>query len=287
MRIPARYLLGGAGLYVGVAAVAYLRVKSHKCPGTCVNQPQPDGQAFNCLADTYDNQVGWDETLMGISLLRRWLMQQAQVSSHASLIIPLCYRYSQHLLTSAGRNPSSKRRHHGRSRRYLAHTAIHCLQGDVLEVSAGTGRNLRYYSKAASSVTLTDTSKHMLWHARQKHEKYHVNMPVSFCLADAQRMLSNNMTDDEVAKEASIHSSKVQQPDSTYQDKLQTFSPAQFDTVIDTFGLCSHADPVAALKVGWLTLTGLNNFAHVTVHAKYKGPVPQHVHQSAVIQSFM
>ena len=127
-----------------------------------------------------------------------------------------------------------------------------CLQGDVLEVSAGTGRNLRYYSKAASSITVTDTSKDMLWHARQKRDKYHVHVPVTFWLADAQRMLANNVTDDEVPREASM---EVQRPDPTYQDKLQTFNPAQFDTVIDTFGLCSHADPVAALKVGQLTFT--------------------------------
>ena len=36
-------------------------------------------------------------------------------------------------------------------------------QGDVLEVSAGTGRNLPYYRiNQLSSLTLTDTSKYML-----------------------------------------------------------------------------------------------------------------------------
>ena len=36
-------------------------------------------------------------------------------------------------------------------------------QGDVLEVSAGTGRNFPYYRlKQLSSLTLTDTSKYML-----------------------------------------------------------------------------------------------------------------------------
>lgn len=150
-----------------------------------------------------------------------------------------------------------------------------CLQGDVLEVSAGTGRNLRYYNKAASSITMTDTSKDMLWHARQKRDKCHV--PVTFCLADAQRMLSSTVTDDEVPREASLHSNKVQRPDSTYQDKLQTFNPAQFDTVIDTFGLCSHADPVAALKVSRLSFTGLHNNAHITVHAEHHSPVLQQV----------
>lgn len=135
----------------------------------------------------------------------------------------------------------------------------------MLEISAGTGRNLRYYSKAATSITMTDTSKNMLWHARQKREKYHADVPVTFYLSDAQRMLSN----DDVSSQE--NTSKVQHPTSTYQDKLQTFSPAQFDTVIDTFGLCSHADPVAALKVGWLVCAHVlgcsGPLTHATVHA--------------------
>lgn len=85
MRIPARYLLGGAGLYVGVATATYLRLKGKNYPDGCTDQHQRSGQAFNCLADTYDKQVGWDETLMGITLLRRWLMRQAQVRPSAGL----------------------------------------------------------------------------------------------------------------------------------------------------------------------------------------------------------
>lgn len=89
MRIPIRYLLGGAGLYVGVATATYVRLKHRKCPNTGVHQPQQNDQAFNSLADTYDKQVGWDETLMGVTVLRRWLIRQAQVSSavHSSLCI--------------------------------------------------------------------------------------------------------------------------------------------------------------------------------------------------------
>lgn len=81
MRVPTRYLLGGAGLYVGVATAAYWRVKSNQCP-QCPSVPtqQQDGQAFTELADTYDQQIGWDEKLMGITLLRRWLMRQAKVN---------------------------------------------------------------------------------------------------------------------------------------------------------------------------------------------------------------
>lgn len=124
------------------------------------------------------------------------------------------------------------------------------MQGHVLEVSAGTGRNLLYYNnQQVHSVTMTDTSKNMLWHARQKHDRRSSTLPVKFCLADAQRMVSdpsasqaNRKHDDASTSEQSQHASRL-------QDKLETFSPAQFDTVIDTFGLCSHQDPKAALQV--------------------------------------
>ena len=79
MRVPARYLLGGAGLYVGVTAAVYLRVRNRQCSDPCEDTQKQDGQAFNTLADTYDQQIGWDEKLMGILLLRRWLVRQAKV----------------------------------------------------------------------------------------------------------------------------------------------------------------------------------------------------------------
>lgn len=73
MGIPTRYLLGGAGLYAGVATAAYIRVKTNQCPTVCEHAQKADGQPFNALADTYDQQVGWDEKLMGITLLR-WML---------------------------------------------------------------------------------------------------------------------------------------------------------------------------------------------------------------------
>ena len=115
-------------------------------------------------------------------------------------------------------------------------------------MSAGTGRNLPYYSNAAASVTMSDTSKNMLWHARQKHHRSNANLHVTFCLADAQRMLATGKEHDAPESDAS-GANHQQQPVNTFQTKLQTFNPAQFDTVVDTFGLCSHEDPVAARKV--------------------------------------
>ena len=62
-------------------------------------------------------------------------------------------------------------------------------------MSAGTGRNLPYYKYAQlNSLTLSDSSKHMLWHANDKfREKYAsraASLPVSFFLSDAQQLVA-------------------------------------------------------------------------------------------------
>lgn len=90
---------------------------------------------------------------------------------------------------------------------------------------------------------MTDTSRDMLWHAAQKHEKQSPQLQAKFCLADAQNLLSEPSSGIPGQDISDIEGSQ-----SAAQQKLQTFRPAQFDTVVDTFGLCSHADPRAALQ---------------------------------------
>lgn len=48
------------------------------------------------------------------------------------------------------------------------------FQGDVLELSAGTGRNMPYWPwDRITSLTVTDGSRHMMYHARKKvHPSY-------------------------------------------------------------------------------------------------------------------
>eukprot|EP00842_Homolaphlyctis_polyrhiza_P001329 jgi/Hompol1/2197/HPOL_002078-RA len=93
--------------------------------------------------------------------------------------------------------------------------------GDVLEVSAGTGRNFpAYNSRKITSLTLTDTSAPMLIVARTKfittHRKeYPESRTPQFVVMNSEHLLADSQ---------------------------------QYDTVVDTFGLCSHRDPVMALK---------------------------------------
>lgn len=203
-QISTKALAMGGIVYIGMSTATYLYVKGTKPPSCpCENHGKEDGNAFDRIAGEYDQKINLDEKLMGITLLRRYLLRKAE--------------------------------------------------GDVLEVSAGTGRNLPYYSSpAVKSLTLTDTSREMLLRAHEKQtaaaEKGKSGVPkVSFCLADVEKLCSENANNDVLA-------------DSEQQGDEETrFGPAlrsmrqlhagQYNTVVDTFGLCSCEDPVKALKV--------------------------------------
>lgn len=86
--------------------------------------------------------------------------------------------------------------------------------GDCLEVAVGTGRNLSYYS-GITSLTCVDFSRKMLEVILDRKDKYS-NVP-------NLKLRVGNCAD------------------------LSEFKDQQFDTVIDTFGICSFEDPVKAL----------------------------------------
>lgn len=86
--------------------------------------------------------------------------------------------------------------------------------GSVLEVSAGTGRNLSYYPPSAvTSLLLTDKSKDMLQKAWEKRKNSSVKA-LDFKVEDATRLEMENES---------------------------------YDTVVQTFGLCSVDDPLLLL----------------------------------------
>jgi SAM-dependent methyltransferase len=69
-----------------------------------------------------------------------------------------------------------------------------CAQGDVLEVSAGTGRNLPFYTrKQLTSLTLTDSSKGMLFHTRAKAAAAPPGVPTAVHLSDAARLAARDV----------------------------------------------------------------------------------------------
>jgi methyltransferase OMS1 len=94
-------------------------------------------------------------------------------------------------------------------------------RGNTLEIGVGTGRNLPYYPNAVKRAVLTDVSSEMLKVTRDKIKQLAPERQHKFAILEV---------DAECLKDA------LQLPDNT------------FDTVIDTFGLCSYNDPVASLK---------------------------------------
>lgn len=86
-------------------------------------------------------------------------------------------------------------------------------KGKVLEVGSGTGRNFTYYdSSKVESIVAIDSVGEMLQHAKSKMPK---NINTELRVMNAH---------------------DIRYPDS------------HFDTVIDTFGLCSYDDPIKVLK---------------------------------------
>jgi len=141
-------------------------------PGKCtchVDNPLRN-QTYNKIAFKYDSDIDMDEFVMGIKLLRRFML----------------YWYAN---------------------------------GNVLEVGAGTGRNLKYYPmKNINRVLISDTSFEMLSEAKKKISELPLEIREKFITSQLD---AENLS---------------QVPDSS------------FDTVVDSFGLCSFDDPVAVLK---------------------------------------
>jgi len=180
-KLPREVLIaGGSAVYVAACAITYSSLRKNKADQidtdrrleenpnfSFVRDPKRTEQ-FQHVAKKYDDEIGRDESVMGINLLRRSLL----------------YFHSK---------------------------------GTCLEVGAGTGRNISYYpSSSVDRVLLMDTSDKMLLEARKKLREYSKEKPQFACVLG----------------------------DSSSLD----FPEDSFDTVVDTFGLCSYDDPVTVLK---------------------------------------
>ncbi|RUS31883.1 hypothetical protein BC938DRAFT_476826 [Jimgerdemannia flammicorona] len=188
-------LFGGTVLYIGAAYVMYYVTTEKNKASKMAENMNDAGDAKSAIdPSTFDTQTVWDRI----------------AGSYDGDI------GSEEYWTGIGLM----------RRRLLKHA-----KGDVLEVSAGTGRNFPYYvPDQISSLTITDCNSTMLSEARSKFtqyaQKFHDTF-VSFQTADAE------------------HLDTITSPSSSPPNPSS--APSKYDTVIDTFGLCSCADPVAAL----------------------------------------
>eukprot|EP00948_MAST-09A_sp_MAST-9A-sp1_P003159 g3159.t1 len=216
MRIPKKYLFYGSFAYFGGVGITYWLTKRSREQQNVEKTQGHRDDACNChpvvatsltdvtektrldayrdRASTFDRDIGMDETMMGITILRRLLMRNAQ-------------------------GPR------------------------VLEVGAGTSRNLDYllsswYSPDPSSlkeIVLTDAVPAMLTEVEQKH-----------CSQGSRTDSKSEVEQPKPNRRENISIPLVRTECCPAED-LSTFPNDHFDTVIDTFGLCSYEDPVKAL----------------------------------------
>ena len=95
-------------------------------------------------------------------------------------------------------------------------------KGKVLEVAGGTGRNLAFYTKAVSELLVTDFSQEMLKVGAGKVAKLRA--------AEGGAPGLSNVT------LAVVDAAAL------------PLESAQYDTVVDSFGICSFEDPQASLE---------------------------------------
>lgn len=105
----------------------------------------------------------------------------------------------------------------GRRRKWL----MQQIEGDVLEVSCGTGRNIPYLNlESIDSITFTDSSKKMVEETEKKFKKAFPGFKkVAFVTGKAEELAG-----------------------------LAESNNVRYDTVVEAFGLCAHEDPIAALR---------------------------------------
>jgi len=103
--------------------------------------------------------------------------------------------------------------------RSLRKEIISRASGNVLEVAAGTGRNIYFYDKSkVKSITMSDFSRPMLQVASKKTDGALYPFKLRYILQNTSHL---------------------------------DFEDDTFDCVVDTFGLCSYENPVTALKEMW------------------------------------
>eukprot|EP00892_Ulva_mutabilis_P011158 jgi/Ulvmu1/8414/UM042_0121.1 len=253
----------GLAVYTGATYSTLLLLKSKRChsgetsdESSCTH----DRCRFDALAPIYDSSIGWDEFFMGLPLIR-W--------SHVSK-----------------------------------------ARGNVLEVSAGTGRNFSCYSNDVEHVVFSDVSFDMLRLAKLKWEAVPSHgFSASFMLSDVNSLAATREEEEPTSQrqpflarlysfinrvrglrslnyasgpasgavdngkarpsstgEASQARQHTEEADARPVERVvldsedsiraavlapsvgYSFEGPMFDSVVDTFGLCSCKDPVHALK---------------------------------------
>ncbi|MCJ1431405.1 hypothetical protein MMC27_000757 [Xylographa pallens] len=122
--------------------------------------------------------------------------------------------------------------------------------GHVLEVSVGTGRNIKYYdSPKCSSITFVDQSAEMIEIARSKFRgMLDLQFEIQNLGLHKARILNNPGTDTYPQYQSCRFLTQ------SGHDPIPRPAPGGFDTILQTMGICSTTNPSALLShLGRLT----------------------------------
>jgi methyltransferase OMS1 len=117
-------------------------------------------------------------------------------------------------------------------------------RGDVLEASAGTGRNGKYYDeRKCRSWTFVDRSKEMLDIARTKFKKEHP------AYRAAATFLAQSVLDPlpVLEEDSNPKDERHRPPPGNSDSRIPRRQPRVYTTVVQTMGLCSTPQPAALL----------------------------------------
>ncbi|KAJ3202279.1 hypothetical protein HDU82_007484 [Entophlyctis luteolus] len=147
----------------------------------CLSSRKPSTHVYASIASSYDDDISWDEWLIGMPARRR--------------------------------------------------AVCRLLEGKVIETAAGTGRNLPFIAasnnSAISSLTITDASPQMLERAFEVFRSLGKPLPpVTFSILDI-----NDCNHSPASKK-----------------DMSAHLTGKFDTVVDTFGLCSVGNPTQTIR---------------------------------------
>jgi len=128
----------------------------------------------------------------------------------------------------------------------------------VLEVGVGTGRNLALYPAHVHSVEAVDNSPAMLKQAQAKYAELTATTEADAVSNDASTTAGESAPATPAAAAAASMSAASIPAASASRLPVVTFTQldasslphasASFDTVLDTFGLCSYEDPARVLR---------------------------------------
>ncbi|KAF9432955.1 Methyltransferase-like protein 7B [Entomortierella beljakovae] len=136
--------------------------------------------------------------------------------------------------------------------------------GRVLEIASGTGRNVDYYSKGCcSEIVFSDFSDGMMQVLKQKVAESDLGRRYDYQLRRQQQLElervahSRKQSTSTTSTDPSEGVPTLEPTQSVVETEIRfkTMNAAKipypdqsFDTVVDTFGLCSFEDPVQVLK---------------------------------------